>query len=382
MVLNEKRLLLCTALLAFGLRGNLIAAPLKVLCINQAGAGAYYRANAVTALTKVLQDLAIEKGFTLFVPANAAATQAMMNDDSLSAYRVIVLNNNSSIGGIISDVSQRNAFQRWLKHGGGLVGWMGVMDHKDLWSWMTDSVFLTKFIVWSTWNSSAGRLAQVQVDTVPTNGIVSAQKPEYADLLASLPKSHWTWPDSWMSFSMNPRGRADVLLTIDEKTYDVPAYGIMGDHPIAWAHTLPPDSTGKQGRFIYNARGHESACFTGTGTGAAPNGIDTGETGLTRNWAWQSIRWAAGLTQPTAISSVKTNAYGLLDARNVNGVLKITVHAVGKQVVEVFDLSGHRLGRQSGEGDREYSFSNLKHNAVYLVRVKSNERAYVQRIAY
>src|SRR4051812_45782599 len=125
-----------------------------------------------------------------------------------------------------------------------------------------------------------------------------------------------------MSFGRNPRDNGAVLMTIDENTYDVPLR--MGDHPVAWPYTLPPDSSGKQGRFIYNARGADAAAFTGTGSNAAPNGIDTGSNGLMRNWMWQSIRWAAGLTQPvTAIRAVAPDA--MMNAGFRNGVLRVFV---------------------------------------------------------
>ncbi len=381
---NINRLFCYAAFFAFAL-GSPSAVPLKVLCINQVGTGGLTRTNAVNALTAILRDFASEKGFTLTVPASIMATGAMMNDDSLSKYQVIVFNNNSSIGGVIPGIAQRTAFQRWLKHGGGLVAWMGVMDHKDLWPFLTDSVFFTQFTAWSAWGSVAGRNAQVQIDTMPTNGMVRSQKPEYNDLLAGFPKTHWTWPDEWMSFHGNPRSQVDVLLTIDENTYDVPPGGVMGpNHPIAWAYTLPPDSTGQRGRFIYNARGHDSAAFTGTGSGAAPNGIDTGAAGLTRTWAWQSIRWAAGLTQSSvAIRAVGNESHnGSLNSRNQNGALQVSVYGMKKHVVEVFDLAGHKLIRQIGEGEKEYSFSNLKRAAVYVIQVKSHGKTYSQRVVF
>ncbi len=370
-------------LISVQLLQNLYPPLSRVLCINQSSGFTY--TNAVNALTAILRDMAAQKDFTLVVPSSVAATQAQMNDDSLSTYQVVIFNNNSFIGRVITDPAQRTAFQRWLKRGGGLVGWHGVMDHGDLWPFLADSVFSgTKFTEWSAWNSTGGRNAQVQVDTVSTSGIIRSQKPEYTDLLASFPKTHWTWPDSWMSFRTNPRSKVDVLLTIDENTYDVPAATKMGDHPIAWTYTLPPDSGGKQGRFIYNARGYEASAFTGTGANAAPNGIDTGETGLAKTWIWQSIRWAAGLTQTSvAVRSVAgDNREGSLNVSHQNGALQISVYGMKKYVVEVFDLSGHRLGRQTGEGDREYSFTTLKSNAVYLIRVKSDKQTYVQRIAY
>ena len=384
---NINRLFCYVAFFAFAL-GSPSAVPLKVLCINQAYDGFHVR--AANTLTQILRELSVQNGFTLTVPDSVAATRAMMNADSLEKYQVVVFNNNDRIGYVITDAGQRLAFQRWLKHGGGLVGWHGLMDHADLWPFLTDSVFSgTKFIEHSQWASAAGHNAQVQVDTVLTNGMTQARKSEYNDLLAVYPKTHWTWPDEWMSLRANPRnviGRAaDILLTIDENTYDVPGGGAMGpDHPIAWAYTLPPDSTGQRGRFIYNARGHDTAAFVGKGTNAAPNGIDTGAAGLTRTWAWQSIRWAAGLTQSSvAVRAVSNGSHnGSLNARNQNGALQVSVYGMKKYVVEVYDLAGHRLIRQAGEGGKEHSFSNLERAGVYLIRVHSSGQTYSSRVVF
>lgn len=398
MFLSKKSLVLSAMLLNVGL-GRLNSAPLKILVINQCGNTCHVA--SVNWLSNYLMTVVgPQQGWTIVVPGfvpnspYAAETLAKMRDDTLSTYQIIVLNSSSHIGNVIIDTGQRGAFQRWLKRGGGLVAWHAVMDHGDFWPWLTDSVFSgTRFTDHSPWNSTAGKTAMVRWDTMQVNGAVASNKPEYAALKAGYPSGQFNYPDEWYSLRSNPRNATagaerisravDVLITLDEGTYDVPSCCAMGaDHPVAWAYTLPPDGTGKRGRFIFNARGHEASGFSGTGTGAAPGGIDTAATGPTKTWIVQSIRWAAGLTQSTAITSVTTNAYGLLDARNENGVLKVTVNAMGIQVVEVFDLAGHRLGRQSGEGTKEYSFQNVKHSTMYVVQVKTGKQNYSRRIAF
>ena len=175
----------------------------------------------------------------------------------------------------------------------------------------------------------------------------------------------------------------DVLLTIDESTYDVPTAVRMGvDHPVAWAYTLPPDIGGKKGRFIFFGRGHDVGAFDGKSAGAAPGGIDTPSTGPTKNWILQSIRWAAGLTQSTTVIQAegKFSNEGFLSTRVENGILKIAFINPGSHVLELFTLSGQRVARQSGEGNREYSFSNLKRSGIYWVRVRSGGQTYSSRI--
>src|SRR5207248_3256273 len=59
--------------------------------------------------------------------------------------------------------------------------------------------------------------------------------------------------DEWYNFASNPRGKVNVLMTIDERTYKG---GTMGaDHPIAWYHEFDG------GRAWYTALGHTSESY-------------------------------------------------------------------------------------------------------------------------
>ena len=394
MLRNKK--LLCFGFLIFIL-GTANAVPLKVLIINQSGA--FLRTAPINWLSNyLLTVVGPEQGWEMVAPSTTALTQSRFRDDSLSTYQVIVFNQNTSIGNVITDANQRLAFQKWLRHGGGAVGWNGLLDHADLWPFMTDSVFSsTKFTDRSPWNSTAGKTAKVQWDTIHTNGeaTVRANKPEYAALKIPFQAGPVILPDAWYSYRTNPRlatasngwggypRAVDVLLTIDESTYDVPTAVRMGvDHPVAWAYTLPPDIGGKKGRFIFFGRGHDVGAFDGKSAGAAPGGIDTPSTGPTKNWILQSIRWAAGLTQSTTVIQAegKFSNEGFLSTRVENGILKIAFINPGSHVLELFTLSGQRVARQSGEGNREYSFSNLKRSGIYWVRVRSGGQTYSSRI--
>ncbi len=396
MCFNNKGLFLCAGLFVSAL-GAAHAAPFKVLIINQSGA--ILSSGPVNWLSKYLTTVVgPEQGWETVAPATAALTQSRFQDDSLGTYQVIVFNQNTSIGNVIVDANQRLAFQKWLRHGGAAVGWNAVMDHADLWPFMTDSVFSgTKYTDHSTWNSTGGRAAKVQWDTLLTNGESTprSEKPEYAALKAGFPKGQFTYPDEWYSYRINPRLASpstvwggyprvvDILLTIDENTYDVPLAGKMGsDHPVAWAYTFPPDSGGKKGRFIFFGRGHDSGSFAGKGSNSSP--YDSCAACGTKNWVLESIRWAAGFTQPGAsIHSVIAKDNGVLNAHSLNGILQISItYVAGKADVEVFDLSGHNLGHQSGTGDREYSFPELKRNAIYMVRVRADEKTYVSRVVF
>jgi type 1 glutamine amidotransferase len=63
----------------------------------------------------------------------------------------------------------------------------------------------------------------------------------------------WVRTDEWYNFASNPRGRVNVLMTIDESTYNGGTMGV--DHPIAWYHEY------EGGRAWYTALGHTSESY-------------------------------------------------------------------------------------------------------------------------
>jgi cytochrome c len=68
--------------------------------------------------------------------------------------------------------------------------------------------------------------------------------------------SPWIRSDEWYGFDHNPRAEVEVLLTVDEATYD-PGEGSLGtDHPIAWYQEFDG------GRSFYTALGHTAESYT------------------------------------------------------------------------------------------------------------------------
>jgi len=382
-------------LLALGLQGA-NAAPLKILVINQCGA--FTHTNAINWLSKYLTTKVAQKqGWTIVAPTSSANTQSKFRDDTLSTYNVVLWNNNTSSGGVITDATQRAAYEKWVRKGGGTVAWHGFLDHGDLWGFITDSILGgTKFTVHSNWGSNPN--AKVRWDTIPMAGETTprSELPEYAALKTGFPTGQFSYPDEWYSFRSNPRNSTpsatwggypravDVLMNIDENTYTVPSGGAMGaDHPVAWAYKFPKlcDSC-VQGRFIFNARGHDSAAFSGYGTNSVANGGDTSDTQKTKNWVIKSIEWAAaGQNIPTGIMAVNAGFNGMLQAQGQNGVLRIQVTGSGKQDVGVYTFSGKKIAGTTGNssGWKEYSFSNLNHG-IYMVRVNTGKSAVSQRV--
>ncbi len=64
----------------------------------------------------------------------------------------------------------------------------------------------------------------------------------------------WSHYDEWYNYQSNPRDRVNVLLSVDENSYSSGA-GAMGDHPIAWHHSI------EAGRAFYSGLGHTSEAY-------------------------------------------------------------------------------------------------------------------------
>ncbi len=343
----------------------------KILVINATGSGGY----AHTTQTKFTSDyfrsyLGPKYGFESKDVNDQVEIDSVLRDDSLKTYDVVVFNGGSRIGGsgaVGDSGGGQHAFQRWLKAGGGCFALHNFTDHNNTWPWLRDSVLNgTIFTQWSPWGSDSR--TKVQWDTLETDGVPRSLKPEYDSIRACFPKTRFNYPDSWSSFSPDPRPYADILMAIDEKTYTVPSGATMGiGHPVMWAYHLPADSSGNQGRFIYSARGHDVGAWDGTSSNHAPMTVaegaiqegetvfsDTSHTLMTKGSLWPCLQWAAGL-RINAVSVHILNAAsapGLAQARDSHGVLNVRVR--GSWNHEDASIHPKSLGREAPGGYSPY----------------------------
>ncbi|GAB3653672.1 ThuA domain-containing protein [Glycomyces tarimensis] len=70
---------------------------------------------------------------------------------------------------------------------------------------------------------------------------------------AHLPKA-WVWTDEWYSFDERPTD-VEVLLRVDESSYDTADLAMGEPHPLAWHRRL------ESGRCFYTALGHDAAAY-------------------------------------------------------------------------------------------------------------------------
>jgi type 1 glutamine amidotransferase len=189
-----------------------------------------FRHDSIAAGITAIRQQGTSRGFSV----DASEDSSVFTDDSLARYKAVVF---LSTTGDVLNTAEQAAFERFIRRGGGFVGVHSASDTEYDWPFyggLVGAYF-------------AGHPA-IQGATVQ---IEDAAHPA----TASLPRS-WPRRDEWYNFRSNPRGRVNVLATLDEGTY---TGGTMApDHPIVWSHTY------EGGRSFYTGLGHTQESFSET----------------------------------------------------------------------------------------------------------------------
>lgn len=231
----------------------------KILVFSKTAA---YRHTSIDNGLAAIRALGSQYNFAV----DASEDAAVFTDSNLQQYRVVVFLSTTSYedrtrGPALLNTGQRAAFERYIRAGGGFVGIHAASDAEYDWPWY-------------------GGLVGAYFKDHPNNPNVRGATIDVTDRThpstAHLP-ARWQRSDEWYNFRTNPRGKVQVLATLDESTYQG---GTMGDdHPIAWYHNYDG------GRAWYTAGGHTAASFA----------EDT-----FRRHILGGIQWAAGgAAQPT-----------------------------------------------------------------------------------
>ena len=183
----------------------------------------------------------------------ATEDPAAFTADRLRGYRAVVF---LSTTGDVLDRPQEEAFEAYIRAGGGFAGVHAATDTEYGWEWF-------------------GRLVGGRFATHPPVQPAVVRVEDRTHRSTRMLPAEWRRTDEWYSFRENPRaGGVHVLATLDETTFD-PGKAAMGaDHPICWCRPF------EGGRSWYTAGGHTKESF------AEP---------LFRQHLAEGIAWAAGL---------------------------------------------------------------------------------------
>lgn len=188
-----------------------------------------FRHDSIDAGVAALRNLANEKGLEMRHTEDAT----VFNDESLKSTDVVIFLNTT---GTILDADQKAAFQRFIRGGGGFIGIHSASDTEYDWPWY-------------------GELVGAYFRSHPPGvhrATIKVEDPKHPTV--SMLPIPWSRVDEWYDFRTNPRGKVQVLATLDESTYQG---GLMGaDHPIIWCREFDG------GRSWYTGLGHTKETFS------------------------------------------------------------------------------------------------------------------------
>jgi hypothetical protein len=230
----------------------------------------------------------------------ATEDPAAFTADRLRGCRAVVF---LSTTGDVLDRPQEEAFEAYIRAGGGFVGIHAATDTEYGWEWF-------------------GRLVGGRFATHPPVQPAVVRVEDRTHRSTRMLPAEWRRTDEWYAFRENPRaGGVHVLATLDETTFD-PGKAAMGaDHPICWCRPF------EGGRSWYTAGGHTKESF------AEP---------LFRQHLAEGIAWAAGLPDvggaapnaPAPEAKPAPRAHAARDARPVlAGMSPILAAGIGGLVV-------------------------------------------------
>lgn len=206
----------------------LAAQPLDVLLFTRTEG---FRHGSIADGVAMFGQLATENGWTVDHTEETAAFEPA----TLALYDVVVW---LSTTGDVLDPPEEAAFEGYVEAGGGWVGIHAAADCEYGWPWYG------QLLGGGAWFHShpAIQTATLRLEDPghPAAGTFENETP---------------FEEEWYNFQVNPRPAVDVVMTVDEASYDPGPGGMGADHPIAWAHHLDA------GRAFYTALGHMPATF-------------------------------------------------------------------------------------------------------------------------
>jgi type 1 glutamine amidotransferase len=202
------------------------AAPYKVLVFSKTTG---YRHDSIPAGIAAIQQLGQQNNFTVV----ATEDDTQFTDANLAQYAAVVFL--SATGDPVSTQPEKDAFQRYIEHGGGYVGIHAASDSGYSWAWYGN-------LVGAYFKQHpAIQAAKVTVED-PTH-------PSTMGLPTTITRT-----DEWYDFQANPRPKVHVLTTVDDTSYTGSTMG--ADHPTTWCQNYDG------GRSWYTGMGHTIESFS------------------------------------------------------------------------------------------------------------------------
>lgn len=186
-----------------------------------------FRHQSIPHGVEAVEEIASENNISTFHTEDATAFQI----DSLTKFDIVLFLNTT---GDILNEDQQNAFEQFIKNGGGFVGIHAASDTEYNWPWYGQMV-----------GAYFESHPEIQEATIT---VVNKDHPSTAFL-----PDEWIRTDEWYNFKdINPN--IHVLMNLEESSYEGGKNG--KNHPIAWYHEY------EGGRIFYTAGGHTSESYS------------------------------------------------------------------------------------------------------------------------
>ncbi|MCI5055540.1 MAG: ThuA domain-containing protein [Flavobacteriales bacterium] len=268
----------------------------------------------------MISDLSLSHGFTVTQTDNAD----YFHPDSLMKFDVVIW---LSTTGDVLDSAQQTAFRNYIETGGSFIGIHAAADCEYNWPWYEELV--------GRWFSNHPAIQPAILDVHDGHTHPSSQP---------LPSS-WSRTDEWYNFQTPFPDSLEVVLTVDESTYNGGDMGAF--HPISWYH----ENLG--GRSFYTAMGHTSNSYTN----------DT----LFKAHILGALLWAAHCSV-TNVSLESSQPDKILYPNPVSENLHIKGFPIGIPI-SIYNLNGTLVKSDLTKATTEISFDDLP-AGIYLVKIQ------------
>lgn len=195
----------------------------KVLVFSKT---AGYHHASIPAGIQAITKIGAENNFAVDTTTDASK----FNDANLKQYNLVVF---LSTTGNLFDTLQKQAFQRYVRNGGGVAGIHAATDAEYKWPWF-------------------GKLMGGYFESHPQQQTAKLLVSAYAHPATKNIPGVWKRFDEWYNYK-ELNNDVHVLLTLDERSYTGGKNGEF--HPISWWHDF------EGGRVFYTGLGHTDSSY-------------------------------------------------------------------------------------------------------------------------
>ena len=223
---KSKSLLVTVFFLLFVLGSGFTMKSAKVLVFSKT-MGFHHKSIASGIIA--LQKMGVENSFNVDTTTNSS----LFTYENLKQYKAVIFLNTT---GDVLDDTQQNEFQKYINRGGGFVGIHAATDCEYDWPWYGNLV--------GAYFSAHPKQQTAVLKVVDADHISTKHLP-----------AEWKRFDEWYNFKWVAPD-LEILINIDETTYDAGPKKMGANHPMAWYHKYDG------GRAFYTSLGHTNESYS------------------------------------------------------------------------------------------------------------------------